>query len=149
MPDYPQMPPLTPEEIRRFLNQPLLAKISTLNKDGTIHSVPLVFSYDNGDILLGTQDITRKVHNIKRNPNVTVLVDDPGPPPKAVIIYGKASLDYENVIEKRAAIFEKYGRSHDQAVAFAQGLANKWEPVIIRIKSDRIVSFDYAKGSLV
>ncbi len=149
MPDYPQMPPLTPEEIRTFLSKPLLAKISTLNKDGSIHIAPLLFGYDDGDILLGTQDITRKVYNIKRNPNVTVLVDEPGPPPKAVIIYGKATLDYDNVIEKRVAIFEKYGRSHEQALTFTQALANKWEPVIIRIKPDRIVSFDYAKGSLV
>ena len=80
---------------------------------------------------------------------MTVLVDDPAPPFKAVIIYGTAALDYDNVIEKRAAIFEKYGRSHEQAVAFAQALANKWEPVIVRIKPDCIVSFDYAKESLV
>jgi hypothetical protein len=149
MPDYPQMPPLSPDEIETFLNRPLLAKISSVNKDGTIHSAPLLFGYENGDVLLGTQTITRKVANVRRNPMVTVLVDDPGPPPKGLIIYGQASLDYDHVIEKRVAVFEKYGRSPEQALAFTQALANKWEPVIIRVRPDRIVSFDYSKGSLV
>jgi hypothetical protein len=148
MSDYPQMPPLTPAEIDTFLSQPLIAKLSTLNKDNTIHIAPLLFGYDNGDILLGTQDISRKVRNVKRNPNVTVLVDEPGPPAKGVIIYGKATLDYDNVIEQRVLIFEKYMPS-DQALGFAQALAGKWQPVIIRVKPDHTVSFDYAKGSLI
>src|ERR1700687_6197828 len=114
MPDYPQMPSLTQDEISLFLGKPLIAKIGTLNKDGSIHIAPLVFLYADGDILLGTQEISRKVNNVKRNPNATVLIDDGGPPAKAVIIYGDATLDYQDVIEKRAAIFEKYGRSHEQ-----------------------------------
>ena len=143
------MPPLTTDELEDFLRKPLLAKISSLNDDGTIHIAPLLFGYEDGDILLGTQNMTRKVYNCRRNRNVTVLVDELGPPPKGVIIYGKASLDYDNVIEKRVAIFEKYGRSHEQALEFTQALANKWEPVIIRITPDRVVSFDYTKGTLV
>ncbi|MFM8426333.1 MAG: hypothetical protein ACKOBL_14285, partial [Chloroflexota bacterium] len=41
--NYPQMPPLTEEEITIFLNQPLIAKLGTLNDDGTIHIVPVIF----------------------------------------------------------------------------------------------------------
>ena len=149
MPASHQMPPLTADELELFLSKPLIAKISTLNNDGSIHLVPLLFKYADGDILLGTQEISRKAHNVKRNPNATVLIDESGPPAKAVIIYGEATLDYNDVIEKRAAIFEKYGRSHEQALEVAETLAKKWTPVIIRIKPRQIISFDYGKGSLI
>ena len=75
---YPQMQPFAEKEILEFLSRPLLAKICTLNKDGSIHVTPLFFGYADGDILLGTHEITRKVRNIKRNQNVTVLIDDGG-----------------------------------------------------------------------
>ena len=149
MPASHQMPPFTADELELFLSKPLIAKISTLNRDGSIHMAPLLFKYTDGFILLGTQEISRKAHNVKRNPNATVLIDESGPPAKAVIIYGEATLDYNDVIEKRAAIFEKYGRSHEQALEVAEALAKKWAPVIIRIKPRQIISFDYGKGSLI
>ena len=148
MSDYPQMPPLTQEEINEFLSQPLLAKICTHNEDGTIHIAPLFFRYEDGDILLGTQAISRKIKNIERNSDVTVLIDNAEPPFKAVVIYGVATLDYDDVIAKRIRLFENYMPA-DQATGFAQGLAANWEPVIIRVKPSRMVTFDYAKGSLV
>jgi hypothetical protein len=107
-----------------------------------------LFKHSEGDLLFGTQDVSRKVRNVKGNPNVTVLIDDSGPPPRGLVIYGSATLDYENVIEKRATIFEKYGRSPEQALAIAQGLAIRFKPVVIRVKPLRMVSFDYGKGSL-
>lgn len=148
MTDYPQMPPLTPAEIEEFLSQPLIAKICTHNDDGTIHIAPLWFNYQNGEVLLGTQDVTHKIENVRHNPNVTVLIDSSVPPFKAVIIYGQASLDYDDVFNKRVGIFSKY-MPPEQAQGFAQGLAAKWKMVIVRVKPDRIISFDYAKGSLV
>jgi hypothetical protein len=33
-------------------------------------------------------------------------------------------------------------------VQMAEGLCARWESVIIRIKSDRMVSFDYAKAAM-
>ena len=82
MSNYPQMPPLTKAEIEAFLSQPYIAKISTINEDGTIQTVPIWFLYQDNEIVMGTQDVTLKIQNLKRNPNVTVLVDDPTPPSK-------------------------------------------------------------------
>jgi nitroimidazol reductase NimA-like FMN-containing flavoprotein (pyridoxamine 5'-phosphate oxidase superfamily) len=148
MSNYPQMPPLTNEEIAAFLKQPLVAKLCSHNADGTIHIAPLWFDYVDGDLLFGTQDITHKVRNIKQNSDVTVLVDDPNPPLKGYIAYGKATLDYENVYEKRVALFSKY-MPLENAHGFAQGIANKWEMVIIRVKPEHVITFDYGKGSLI
>jgi len=142
---YPQAKPFTDEEAEAFLARPLIAKLATHNADGAIHLAPAWFDYAEGDILFGTQDITQKIQNIKRNPNVTVLVDGTDPVLQAVIIYGTAELDYEDVIPKRIALFEKYMPTED-AVGFAESLAASWEPVIIRVKPQQRITFDYSKG---
>ena len=104
MKPYPQKPPFTQDELVAFLNEAPIARLSSLNPDGTIHIAAVYFKYDNGDILIGTQDITHKVNNIKHNPNVTVLIDSQDYPFRGVLIYGEAVLDYEDVIAKRASI---------------------------------------------
>jgi nitroimidazol reductase NimA-like FMN-containing flavoprotein (pyridoxamine 5'-phosphate oxidase superfamily) len=145
---YPQMPPLAPDELESFLKQPLIARLGTINEDGTIHLTPIFFRYENGEIILGTQQVSRRVRNIQRNPNVTLLIDDTTGPFRAALIYGKATLEYDNVIEKRTTIFEKYGPP-EQAYKKAEGLCNKWPSVVIRVKPVQIISFDYSKASLL
>lgn len=144
---YPQVPGLSQEELTHFLAQPLLARLSTLNGDGTIHTIPIWYEYRDGKVLLSTQTVTQKTKNIARNPQVTVLVDTNTMPYKGVMIYGTAVLDTTHAAAKRVSIFERYIGTH--AETYAQKLAAKWEPVIIQVTPTRIVSFDYTKGSLV
>ncbi len=102
------MPPLTEQELETFLEQSPLATLCTHNKDGTIHATPIWFKYEGGQIMFGTQQDSRRVKNIKQNPDVTVVVDTDQAPYKGIVIYGKAELDYNDVIPKRVSIFEKY-----------------------------------------
>ncbi len=146
---YPQMPPLNQQELENFLCKPLIARLGTVNEDGTVHLAPIYFKFEDGEFILGTQVVSRRVRNIKRNPNVTLLIDDPHGPYQGVMVYGKATLEYDQVIEKRARIFEKYSGDPKQARQSAEGLVSKWESVVIRIKPERFVSFDYAKASLL
>src|SRR5438128_12215326 len=108
MQPYPQMPPFTQNELVAFLNEAPLARLSSMNPDGTIHLAAVYFKYDNGDILIGTQDVTIKAKNIQHNPHVTLLIDNQAPPWKGVLIYGEATLEYTDVVAKRIAIFERY-----------------------------------------
>ncbi len=142
---YPQAHAMTPEEMASFLARPLIAKLCTHNPDGSIHAVPIWFRYANGEILLGTQEMTQKVQNVKRDNRVTVLVDTAEPAPGGVIMTGTAELDYDDVIPTRVSIFAKY-MDAEAASALAARLAKQWQPVIIRIKPERVVTFDYSKG---
>jgi PPOX class probable F420-dependent enzyme len=141
---YPQKPPLTDDELQAFLMEAPIARLGTMNPDGTIHLAALWFAYQDGDVVFGTQDITNKVQNIKQNPSVTVLIDVEGPPLQGVQIHGRAELDYEDVLAKRIAIFEKYMPS-ENAQGLAAMLADTWAPVVIRVKPERVTSYDYAK----
>ncbi len=142
--EYPQLPAMTDEELVSFFEEAQFSRLATINEDGTIHIAPIFFRYDNGQILMATQDPSRKVRNIKRNNNVTVLIDTTEVPFKGALIYGTAELDYEDVITKRIAIFERR-LSREDAETYARRLSGKWKCVIVRITPVHIASFDYSK----
>jgi PPOX class probable F420-dependent enzyme len=148
MPVYPQMPALTQEELVAFLNEATVARLGSMNEDGSIHLAAVYFKYENGEVLLGTQDVTQKVRNIRKNPQVSLLIDNHAPPWKGVMIYGQATLDYDNVIAKRAAIFERY-MPPENAEQFATRLAKNYEPVVIRVKPSKLISYDYSKQGFI
>ena len=145
---YPQKPPFTPDELEAFLNQAPLARLSSLNPDGTIHIASVYFKYDNGDILIGTQEVSRKIRNIKHNPNVTLLIDNQQAPFRGVLIYGVAALEYEDVIAKRASIFLRYMPAED-AQNSAMTLVHQFPSVVIRITPHKVISYDYTKPGLL
>ena len=148
MTPYPQKPPLTQDELVAFLNEAPIARLGSMNPDGTIHIASVYFKYDNGEILIGTQDISHKTRNIKNNPNVTVLIDNQEAPFRGVLIYGIAALEYEDVIAKRASIFSRYMSAED-AQNSASDLASRFQSVVIRIKPQKVTSYDYSKPGLI
>jgi len=143
--EYPQLPAMNEEELAVFFAEAEFARLGTINEDGTIHIAPIFFKYDTGQLLMATQDRSRKIRNIKRNNHVSVLIDTTEVPFKGALIYGTAELDYEDVISKRITIFERR-LSREQAETYARRIADKWESVIIRITPEKIDSFDYSKG---
>jgi hypothetical protein len=143
--EYPQLPALTEEELVSFFEQAQFARLGTINEDGTIHMAPIFFKYQDGQFLMATQDPSRKVRNIKRNNHVTILIDKTEVPFKGALIYGTAELDYEDVIQKRMAIFERR-LSYEDAETYARRLSSKWQCVIVRITPVHIASFDYSKA---
>ncbi len=140
-----QMPPLTESERDSFLQKAPVATLCTHNSNGTIHAAPVWFKYDKDEILLATQDDTRRIKNIKKNPDVTITVDSGGQTPyKGVVIYGKARLDYDNVIPRRVAMYEKY-MPKSNAEKLVKGLAALQTLVLIHVKPSKMTSFDYGK----
>jgi len=145
--EYPQVVGLPHEELAAFLEKPNIARLGTHNEDGTIHLTPNWYQYKGGLFFLSSQMKTRKVKNIQRDNRVTLLIDTDEIPYTGVMCYGTATLDTEDAMHKRIPIFQRY--IGEQAEAYAQGLADKWQPVIIQVTPTRIISFDYNKGSLL
>ena len=128
-----------------FLNEQKIAKICSLNKDGTIHTTAVWFLYKNGLITMVTPATTRKVRNIIRNNSVTVFVDDPETA-RGVLIYGKAKLDYEYSFRDATSLYEKYMALQQAAkIARKMSKASKGGAVMITIRPERLLSFDSMK----
>ncbi len=68
---------LSDEQVEAYLDsRPGWAVLSTIDKDGFPHSVPLGYFRLGRDIVMGVRDGTRKVANVENNPNVSILLED-------------------------------------------------------------------------
>ena len=68
---------LSDEQIEAYLDsRPSWAMLSTIDKDGFPHTVPLGYFRLGRDVVMGVRDGTRKVANVESNPNVSILLED-------------------------------------------------------------------------
>ena len=141
---YKQPPNLTQEEIQDFIKTAKIARICTHNKDGSIHAVPVWYTYTNDEFQIGTVIGGKRYWNMKRNQNVTLLIDVYEGAPKGLIVYGKARLETNNAKEIGVKIFSRY-MPDDNAVKYADGLFELTDWVICIVSPYKFGSFDYSK----
>ncbi|MCE7738878.1 MAG: pyridoxamine 5'-phosphate oxidase family protein [Candidatus Heimdallarchaeota archaeon] len=141
---YKAPPPMNKEEIYEFLKEMKVARLCTLNKDSTIHSVPVWYILEDENVVIFAPEKSQKTRNIKRNNKVTVLIDNQETSTKGVIIYGEAEGGYEGSDEDALTLFRRYmeeEKTH-QYLEGAKSLA-KWLKFII--KPTKFASFNYLK----
>jgi general stress protein 26 len=128
------------DEIQTLLEDAKIARVCCHNQDGTIHSTPTWYRYEEGTIRIPIPSDSRKAKNIKHNDNVTILVDVVNPP-KGVIIYGKAVLDDVDVMSKAVRVNEKYQNREEAKATVEKFLTEK--DYILTVKTEQIASFHY------
>ncbi len=144
---YTQSPHLTNEESESLFEKARIARFCSHNADGTIHAVPVWYSYIDGKFVVATPSNSRKARNVRRNQNVTFLIDQSetkGMWPKGAVIYGEAKMDSEALtLEEFTRLCEKY--IPDKPKEYARGLMglSKWVKIVVSPK--RVASFDYEK----
>ena len=142
-----QGPPLTKEEIESYLTENRRARICTHNKDGTIHVAPVDYGYIGGQIVIMSFGSSRKTRNVKRNRDVSVLVDTDSPF-RGVLVYGKADVEYENIVSTGISILEKTGLPREKLERFVRAFHELVDWVVLRITPIHMVSFDYSKDEM-
>jgi PPOX class probable F420-dependent enzyme len=138
-------------EIKKFLMQDTFtAKLTTVNKDGSPHVVPVWFVLDARknlttkkieDIIFTTYENSLKATNIRRDNRVSICVDDQTPQFSFVTIHGIAKIvrqKYNELLKLNTRIAERYmGKSN----AKAYGKRNSTEGVIlVRVKPTKIIA---------
>jgi hypothetical protein len=102
---------------------------------------------DDGAVLMTTYGRSQKVKNLERDPRVSLLVEagEDYAELRGVVMYGSAELirDVERVIDTLIAASGQGDRTNP-AVRDAMR-ANASKRVLIRVKPERIVSWDHAK----
>ncbi|HST88911.1 MAG TPA: PPOX class F420-dependent oxidoreductase [Ktedonobacterales bacterium] len=87
------MSEMTPEQRRAFLaHGTRTGKLATTRADGRPHVVPIWFVLDGDDIILTTGASSVKARNMRRDPRVSLAVDDQQPPYSFVMVEGTATL---------------------------------------------------------
>lgn len=131
---------MSPEEARAFLlERPRTAKLATVRADGRPHVAPVWFDLDGDDLVFTTWHTTVKAVNLRRDPRVSLCVDDEAPPFAFVLVEGTAAL-YKDLDELRHWATRIAGRymGQEQAEAFGQrnGVAGE---ILVRVRPSRIL----------
>src|SRR4051812_33619589 len=75
------MQTMTTDEYRAFLlARPRTAKLATVRADGRPHIAPIWFDLDGDVLVFNTGDTTVKAANMRRDPRVSLCIDDDRPP---------------------------------------------------------------------
>lgn len=138
---------LSDEEIEAYLDsRPAWAVLSTIDRDGFPHTVPLGYFRLGRDIIMGVRDGTRKVANVENNPHVSIMLED-----------GSTMADIRGVMfQGHARIVREPGEALElaRAGARARGVPeSEWptaprpEAAYIRMTPVRTVSWDYSPST--
>jgi nitroimidazol reductase NimA-like FMN-containing flavoprotein (pyridoxamine 5'-phosphate oxidase superfamily) len=137
---------LSDEQIAAYLDsRPGWAILTTIDKDGFPHSVPLGYFRLGSDIVMGVRDGTRKVANVERNPKASVLLEDGS---SMADIRGVMLQGHARIVRERSEALQLAREG-----ARARGVPeSEWpaEPrpgaAYIRMTPVRSISWDYSSG---
>ena len=140
---------MTDEEVEEFLHGRHTMNIATFGPDGNIHLVAMWYGFRGPNPAFETFAKSQKVLNLRRDPRITVLVEDGDvyEELRGVEIVGKAIVhdDREPLMAVAANVVERYFPidDPDDIPAIAEALATK--RVCIEIVPDKVVSWDHRK----
>jgi len=136
------MPEMTKEEYKEFLLQGTkTGKLATVREDGRPHVVPIWYDLDGDNVVFTTGEMTVKAKNMKRDPRVSLSVDDQTPPYSFVTIEGTVSFsnDPEELLHWATRIGGRY-MGEDQAEAFGKRNASEGE-MLVTIKPTKVIAY--------
>lgn len=135
---------LTEQEIEEFLGQANVAIVATVGADGQPHAVPTWYEWADGEMVFHTGVRTRKYRNIRHNDRVSICVDSKTVPYKAVVVYGRATTEVGTDDERTRRLAIRY-LGEALGTRYADSLRGT-RLVIVRVRPDRIISWDYGRG---
>jgi PPOX class probable F420-dependent enzyme len=142
-------------KLRQYLKKARVARLATVNKDGTIHLVPIVFASDSSCIYFANDrkpkktTRLRRLANISRYPNVTVLFDSYSEDWKElsfVMVYARARLLIRNSTRKKKAV-KLLKAKYSQYRIGGYLPRNSKEIVVVRLEPRRIVQWSAKSAS--
>ncbi|MGH7336427.1 MAG: pyridoxamine 5'-phosphate oxidase family protein [Myxococcota bacterium] len=144
---------MTDAELREFLAKSQTIIITSINKDGTPHPMPMWYGVEpDGSIVMTTFTKSQKIRNLERDPRVALLVEDGTEYAelRGAVIYGKADLirDTDQVVEILARVSTKpLGEPNDATRDNIRNAVRGTAPkrTGIRVNPDKIVSWDHRK----
>ena len=132
---------MSPAECRAFLlDRARTAILATTRADGRPHVAPVWFDLDGDDLVFTTWHATAKAANLRRDPRVSLCIDEETPPFAFVLIEGRATLaDDRDELARWATRIA--GRYMGAALAEAYGRRNAAPgELLVRVSPTRVVA---------
>ena len=130
------MPIALPDSVRKLLEDKAYGHIITLNEKGQAQVTMVWMDVDGNEAVFNTADGRKKAQNLRRNPRITVSVQNRAEPQSYLVIHGTASITdtgadaHIDKLTKRFLGVDKY--------PYRQPGEKR---LIVRVKVDRIGGF--------
>ncbi len=139
---------MTNDEVAAFIEQSRTSTMATVGPTGAPHLVAMWFAVLDGDIWFETKAKAQKVKNLRRNPALTVMIEDGHTYDalRGVSIDGRGEIvdDADQLWRVGVNIWQRYnGPYTDEAAPFVETMLHK--RVAVRLAVDRIRSWDHTK----
>lgn len=139
---------MSQEEIDEFLLGRRSMTMSTINADGSIHSIAMWYGFLEGCVAIESKAKAQKVMNLRRNPNLTMMVEDGETYEtlRGVTLIGKAEIveDPDRVFELGVSVFSRYFAPYTEEMKPAVDMMlNK--RVVVKLDVERTISWDHRK----
>jgi PPOX class probable F420-dependent enzyme len=134
---------MTEAEVRSFLTAlpARTGKLATVRADGRPHVAPIWYDVDDdGSLVFNTGESTVKGRNIRREPRVSLCVDDDRPPFSFVVVEGVAEIseDLDDVRRWASRLGGRYmGADRAEEYGSRNGVAGE---LVVRLRPERVVS---------
>jgi len=131
---------MSEDEMRAFLTQGTrTAKVAVVRRNGAPMVVPVWFVLDGGEVVFTTGSESIKGRALRRDPRLSICVDDDRPPFAYVRVDGVADLseDVGEMLPWATRIGARY-MGEDQAEAFGRRNAVPGE-LLVRVRPKRVV----------
>jgi PPOX class probable F420-dependent enzyme len=137
--------PMTRREIDALLNRPNVAIMAVTAPDGSPHSVPVWYEWKGGAATVFMFRESSKLKCLERDPRMALVIDTKKRPYKCVILKGRAEIEFRKADAwVRRISIAYYGNR--EGVRYADSLKGT-EFALVKLKPERVISWDYARDS--
>ncbi|MGV0837129.1 pyridoxamine 5'-phosphate oxidase family protein [Mycolicibacterium thermoresistibile] len=143
---------MTDDEIAEYIERSRTATLATVLPDGRPHLVAMWYAVVDGDIWFETKAKSQKAVNLRRNPTLTVMIEDglTYNTLRGVSIDGTAEIvddDPDTLLRIGISVWERYtGPYTDEMRPYVEQMMNK--RIAVRVKAGRMRSWDHRKLGL-
>lgn len=139
---------MTDAEVAAFIEQSRTATMATVGPSGAPHLVAMWYGLIDGQIWFETKAKAQKVVNLKRNPQLTVMIEDglTYNSLRGVSLDGQGVIvdDPDELFAVGISVWERYtGPYSEDMKPFVETMLNK--RVAVRLDVDRVRSWDHNK----
>lgn len=134
--------PGLPESAYRLFEEPKDVMVVTLDPDGSPQA-SLVWAQRDGDqLLIGVEEKHRKTRNLRRDPRVTLVVQDDRRSERGLtqylVVRGTADLEGPGIPQEYKALMDRQSQRYVGKDEFPYGDGEFAQAVIVRVTVDRV-----------
>lgn len=132
---------MTEAEYKSFLmTGTRTAKVATVRANGLPHVKPVWFTLDGDDLLFTTHESYVMTRHLRRDPHVTLAVDDETPPYSYVIVEGTVTLseNLDDLVRWATVIGGRYmGSDHAEEFGMRNGVPGEY---LVRVTPGKVIA---------